>query len=224
MNFPTLKRGLAKLITVVLSALSFLFFIASCDNMGERKNDSPTNNSTASRSATDSTKAKYFAGHQFPLYNLALPKDTFLELWRNYSDEETKRKKYVVQFFFSNTMPNGSPTLAIWPIKKQSNDYDTPKFLLYYTKGNENIPDIPDEVYLGDQKIRKGVIKDIHTAIVNTPSCGAKCILLFSPQVYQKHVRYSIYLIEDSSVQSLSLLPPALLGETNPSPPAGQQD
>jgi len=155
------------------------------------------------------------------LHNVYLSKAEFEQLFKPLPNSYSRM---VFQFYFppeSESFDN-SPTLAVWPSKKNGNGFDyTAKPQILHYAGVSFVP-TPTDVFLGDQQLDKKLITD---AISAHPACQDKCVLLFAP-VADLHMYYTIFLVEDSTTISLhsldknSLTAISPIGTTNPSPPA----
>lgn len=229
---PLKPPAFGKSIFVVQQKLLFCFvfgllviaFIGCNSSNSENavtSNDSTANSGAAANQITESTGSNVAkaAGLNATFHDLYLTKNEFNTIITEF--RPNPYKKFVFQFFFPEDALEGSPTLALWPSKKNNSAFpEKPQQILHYAR--TSYTNLPKSLYLGDLQTDVSPLK---TAIDTSSNCDNKCVLFFV-LANSATLSYDIYLVKDSttiinqSINALDFKSLTPIGQANPSPPA----
>lgn len=209
-----------KLLSCFVLGLFVIAFVGcNSSNSGNAVSSSDTTlsgNNTSMNAASGIAKA---AGLDVTFHDLYLTKAEFNTITTQFNPNPYK--KFVFQFFFPEDALDSSPTLALWPSKKNNSEFsDKPQQILHYAR--TSYANLPKSIYLGDLQTDVAPLK---TAIDNASGCDDKCVLFFVLS-NNPTLTYDIYLVKDSStiinqaIHTFDVKALTPIGTANPSPPA----
>ena len=185
-----------------------IILILLCATGCNEKNKKETNGTSATPK---------IAGLSATFHNLYVSKAELQAIRNTYPDAHFK--KFVFTFLFPANSAEGSPTLALWPSKK-NNQNNNPEYpgkppqILHYAA--TSYVDIPKNLFLSNLLADS---KPIYTAIDTNRACLDKCVLYFIPDG-KGTLCYKIFVVPDSTKitkDNLQLL--SSIAILNPSPP-----